>query len=214
MSGAMTAEEVEYWTNSMNHEDASSSSNIQFHDGVGGGNGLEIRYIMMFGVLGVLCAALVMYVIFSMIQNVAFDDLTDEEWSQANDSDAGANSSLLANSDGCCVLCEKNTTGKGSEWQTTGLGGCGYLTCHDCFVGYVPLKERCVVCGQFYCYRRDRVTFIDLQREEGDSQKDSSKVKKSGHFSSPYDSGDDDQNMIGKQSAQDKEDGLRRRVVQ
>ena len=88
------------------------------------------------------------------------------------------------------------------------------MTCHDCFVGYVPLKERCVVCGQFYCYRRDRVTFIDLQREEGDSQKDSSKVKKSGHFSSPYDSGDDDQNMIGKQSAQDKEDGLRRRVVQ
>ena len=231
MSGAMSTEEVEYWTNSMNQDDAANPPatidsslhrpiELEFHDGPTTGSHLETQYIVLFCVLGIMAAGLVMYCVFSMVQNISFDDLTEEDlaWQKANNlGESECNdTNLLDSNDGTCAICRKDTKGQGSEWQTTGVGGCGYLTCHECFIGYVPLNERCVVCGQFYCYRRGRVTFIDLQKDEAENEK---RRMNGGVISTivgeddVYDSGDD---TVDAQvdALSTSGDGLRRRVVQ
>ena len=96
MSGAMSTEEVEYWTNSMNQDDAPPPTildsslhrpiELEFHDGPTTGSHLETQYIVLFCVLGIMAAGLVMYCVFSMVQNISFDDLTEEDlaWQKAN----------------------------------------------------------------------------------------------------------------------------------
>ena len=155
---AMSRDEIDDYTNSM-------------HEGLKGSSGhLEIKYMIIFAGLGVICAAGLMYFVFSMLSNIAFDDLTDEEELLKSGGEQSDRQGLIDSSDGKCAVCRMDTKGQGSTWQTTGVGGCGYLTCNDCFVNYCPLKERCEICGQFYCYRRGRVTFIDLMKEEQEKE--------------------------------------------
>jgi hypothetical protein len=202
---AMTPEEVEYWTNSMNQQQTPPQPNqMVYHNNGRGGSGghLEWQYIIFAALIGILTAFGVMYSLFQMIQNVAFEPLTDQEKLEAmSEVDT---SELLDSSDGKCVCCRKETQGNGNAWQTTGIGGCGYLTCHECFSTYQPLPERCERCGQFYCYRRERVTFIELLNEEGGGEDNQEKEDHTNNVPKLV--------VVESQMSQKEDDGLRRRA--
>ena len=204
----MSTEEVEYWTNSMGEAPPPTG---QILGAPPTGSHLEMQYIIIAILIGSLTAGGLMYSLFRMIQNVAFDPLTEEEKLQALYH--VPTTELIDSSDGKCVVCRKDTRGKGREWQTTGVGGCGYLTCDECFSGYKPLANRCEICGQFYCYRRGRVTFIELMNEaEVDDENNNVDIDKRKRSDVRTETEDEEERKTGTRD-ENKDDGLRRRGV-
>jgi hypothetical protein len=201
---AMTEQEVEYWTNSRINADDSSPldsselPSVVYHNHGRGGH-LEWYYIIMACFAGILTAGGLMYSIFKMVQNVAFDSLTEEDIFDGLADDTDNSTGLIDSEDGRCAICSKDT--KGNEWQKAGVGGCGYLSCNECYVGYEPLKRRCEMCGQFLCYRRGRVTFIELMKEE----------EEGGNDNVPDTMSNDPTKFKNKISDMGSDEGLRRR---
>ena len=78
------------------------------------------------------------------------------------------------------------------------------MTCHECFSTYQPLPERCERCGQFYCYRRERVTFIELLNEEGGGEDNQEKEDHTNNVPKLV--------VVESQMSQKEDDGLRRRA--
>ena len=104
---AMSRDEIDDYTNSM-------------HEGLKGSSGhLEIKYMLIFTGLGVICAAGLMYFVFSMLSNIAFDDLTDEEELLKSGGDQSDRQGLIDSSDGKCAVCRMDTKGQGSTWQVS-----------------------------------------------------------------------------------------------
>ena len=169
-SGAMTQEELDRWTEDL------------FQDEIGADYQRTMKpqpfWIAVFILLGFVFAALFVWVLYFALTRCVDDDLgavTSEDvrlhYSTNKNNSAegeGANSGLIDDTSGKCAVCREKKKG-GSSWKTSGFGGCGYLVCNDCYVNYRPLEERCVMCGQFYCYRRGRVTFSDLEKESTNS---------------------------------------------
>jgi hypothetical protein len=178
-NGAMTQEELDHWT-----ADVFQGEHGPGSGGGGGGEALlpmakpEPFWIAVFIVLGVGSAGLFVWLMWYLLKKCVDDDLgavTSEDirlhYSNKHSSrggggggDGGGGGGLIDDMSGKCAVCrEKQKDGKG--WRTSGYGGCGYLVCNDCHANYRPLAERCVACGQFYCYRRGWVTFSDLERD-------------------------------------------------
>ena len=51
-----------------------------------------------------------------------------------------------------CGIC--STTG--TRENPLSLGGCGTITCENCYKTYKPLPQRCPFCQAYLCYRKYR----------------------------------------------------------
>ena len=167
-NGAMTQEELDQWTADLfEHEHGG--------DAAGGNHATVIKpepfWIAVFVILGIGLAGLVVWFLYYVLTNCVDDDLgavtsEDIRLHYSNNKKSGGGGGLIDDTSGKCAICyQKKQTVDGKAWQTSGYGGCGYLVCNHCYVNYRPLAERCVACGQFYCYRRGRVTFSDLEKD-------------------------------------------------
>ena len=54
--------------------------------------------------------------------------------------------------DDMCKIC--STTG--TRENPLSLGGCGTITCENCYKKYKPLPDRCPFCQAYLCYRKYR----------------------------------------------------------
>ena len=160
-SDAMTQEELDRWTEDM-FEQVRSQPVVK----------PETFWIIVFILLGVLMAVIFVGALYWIMKKCVDEDLggsSEDVRLQflANQNEKGdeARSALINDMSGKCAVCHEMKK-SGTNWRTSGFGGCGYLVCKECYVNYKPLEERCVMCGQFYCYRRGRVTFEELEEQQ------------------------------------------------
>lgn len=156
---AMTQEELDSWTEDVFKQVGSRPVAKP-----------QTFWIIVFILLGILMAMIFVGILYWIMRKCVDEDLggsSEDIRLQfiANDKEGGMSSPLLNDMSGRCAVCH-NISKAGKNWRSSGFGGCGYLVCKECYANYKPLEERCVVCGQFYCYRRGRVTFEELERQE------------------------------------------------
>ena len=176
-NGAMTEAELETWEAEFwadQERDALAQPALSSH--------MQAVWVVVACLGGVGAAVLVMWGVFRAVSAMADDDLSVDEWDRRHaiasarvgghghgHRHGASENSKIDDTSGKCAICGQKHQG-GVTWQQNGFGGCGYLTCHECYINYRPLASRCEMCGQFYCYRRGRVTFKDLSEAEAQGE--------------------------------------------